>query len=193
MAISSNNSSNEIFLIGLIGLILYFILFFISFYNLFNLINKFLLKKLFYYLIILMCLFEFPRYIIMLYSKEYHSLLCYSLHILGSYIFFILITIIILMWSILLELGVITTLLYSKSSIILIDIILGLISIVTIIFCMKSKSLIDFFDSTIYEVYVFIECFSVLFYSGIISIYGIRLVLRLNYFILYLYNLFLIL
>ena len=176
MGVSSETSNNETFLVGLIGLILFSFLFFLSLINYYY--TKKNITKFFFFFFILMSILELPQYFIMILTLNYHSLWGYSCHILASYLFFLSLSIVILIWSVLLELDVITLVLYSKNGILLIDILLGGVAIVTMIFCLNATSLKSFFNSVIYEIYIFIECFSVLAYTGIIAIYGIKLVLR---------------
>jgi hypothetical protein len=130
----------------------------------------------------LMAILELPRYLLMIISQDYHSQWGYSCHILANYLFFLLITIVIWILVAVLELDLqqqILILLYSKHGIYGINIGLFVTSVVEIILCLLSSSLESYFDSLAYEIYVFIECLTVLFYIGIITAYGIRIVLRL--------------
>jgi hypothetical protein len=173
----------ETVLVGSVGLSLFLLLFLFAIVS-YGQSSKSLSQCLFLSLSF-MSLLELPRYLLMIIYRDYNSTWAYSCHILANYFFFLCLTFVLFMWGFLLELDhYLSTILYSKSGLIITNILLALTAVIEIFYCLFfSSSLSSYFESIVYEIYVLIECGSVILYIGIMTVYGVRLVLRFRQYI----------
>lgn len=167
----------ETFAVGVIGVSLFTILLLISLVNLRRASKQ--LAVLFFSCIMIMCILEFPRYIVMIVLRRYVSTLAYSCHILASCIYFLCVSLVCFMWAWLLELGKYTNILYGRYGVLCVNVMVGAVALSMCALCVMSSSLHSFFDSTAFIIYTSTEVLALIFYTGIVSFFGIRLVLRL--------------
>jgi hypothetical protein len=78
-----------------------------------------------------------------------------------------------------LQFGVYSSFIYRGSGVIATNIILAIISLITIVYCLQSASLSQFLASVVYYVYILFEVIENLFYSLAVAVLGIKLVYRL--------------
>ena len=133
----SEPSAVESQIVGIIGVLLYGFIFVVSVVNLWR--SEKLMPRYFFLAMTLMATLELPRYIVMVIFRSYTSTLAYSCHIIASYLYFLCVSLVCLMWCWLLELGVYTNVLYSKSGLLLANVALGLSAIIACSFCIVSK------------------------------------------------------
>ena len=103
-------SPGEYLSIGIIGLFLYSIIITLSSLSLARLLsnnnnNKSKSTKRFFSCILVMALFELPRYILMIITRSYTSEIAYCCHIVAGFFFFLAFSIVCFQWSVLLQLG----------------------------------------------------------------------------------------
>jgi hypothetical protein len=171
-----NPLPEEIFVVGIIGVSLFAIILVLSLYNL--TIASQPLAALFFWTMTLMSILECPRYIVMIAMKEYVSTYAYSCHILASCLYFMCVSLVCFMWARLLELGKYSNVLYSKWGVLTINIIVGILALTMSAMCIMSSSLHNFFESTAFIVYTLSEVVALTFYSGVVAVFGVRLLSR---------------
>lgn len=170
-------SSQEIYVVGWFGLSIFSILVLYSTILLYF-SPKILLPRLFFISIILSSVLDLPRYIFMVIDREYTSIVAYACHILSNYFFFLSLTLVCVVWAHLLQFGSYTSFIYRGRGVILTNFILAIISIISFLYCLKSTSLEQFLDSTVYSIYRGVEVIENLFYSIVVAFFGIKLVIR---------------
>ena len=167
----------ETFIVGVMGVSLFGMLLLMSLGNLKKASKP--LAILFFCTMMLMCFLELPRYVVMIVTRKYESTLAYSCHILASCLYFLSVSLVCFMWAWLLEMGKSSiNILYSKTGVLSVNIIVGTVALTMCVLCIMSPDLDDFFHSTAFIVYTSSEVIALVFYSGIVAMFGIRLLLR---------------
>jgi hypothetical protein len=168
-------SSLEIFIVGVIGVALYCFVLSVSVVNLFKTTKA--ISKYFFIAMSCLALLEMPRFIAMIIEREYASVFAYSFHVLATYLNFLCVSLVCLMWSWLLELGQYTNIIYSRNGriVIITNFVFAVSCITACTFALMSSSLDDFFNSDMYFTFVCVEAVYVVFYAGVIAIFGVRL------------------
>mmetsp|Transcript_20843 Transcript_20843/g.29977 ORF Transcript_20843/g.29977 Transcript_20843/m.29977 type:complete len:415 (-) Transcript_20843:76-1320(-) len=134
--------------------------------------------KIFFILMLLMCVFEVPRFLVIAVKMEYASRSLYIVHIVSSMFFFGAFSVVCVQWSGLLKLGVYISIVYSMGGLLTANVVFGLSDLVAIIMCGLSSSLHDFFKSSFFEAYTFIDTIKNLMYSGFLAFYGVKLIVK---------------
>jgi hypothetical protein len=138
--------------------------------------NKF--SKIFFLSMLLVCLFEIPRFLSIAITTNYQSKLFYIFHLFSSIFFFGSFTIVCLQWSSLLKLGTYISVIYSFKGVLISNILFILIDFIAMIICGLSSSLHSFFRSAFFEWFTFIDTFKNLLYSSLLFFYGVKLILK---------------
>lgn len=132
----------------------------------------------FFYLLLVMCLFEIPRYLTICIFEDYNSRMTYVCHIFASTIYFAAFSIVCSQWAGLLQLGMIAGYIYSNSGLFFANIFFGLFDFIAAIFCLAADDLEMFFESFPFAVYILVDAVKTTFYSALLAYYGIKLVLK---------------
>ena len=132
----------------------------------------------FYIGICLMALCELPRYFEFALKREYVSRIGYAFHILGGTFFFVSLCVVCFLWANILKLGPMLSLIYSKKGLGMAIVILGSVQVGAICACLSSSSLVRFFHSTFFIIFVVEEILQSLIYSTGLWIYGLQLIFR---------------
>jgi hypothetical protein len=170
-------SKDEFLLTGLFGAALYiFLATIILSVLLKHPKNKF--SKVFFVSMLLVCLFEIPRFLSIAITTNYQSKLFYIFHLFSSIFFFGAFTIVCLQWSSLLKLGTYVSIIYSFKGVLISNLLFILIDIIAMIVCGLSSSLHSFFRSTFFEWFTFLDTFKNLLYSSLLFFYGFKLILK---------------
>jgi hypothetical protein len=168
----------ETFIVGCIGVFIFSLLTLVAAIG-FCRSPRVLLTRLFFISSFLSSSLDIPRYVLMIISGEYTSIIAYALHIFSNYFFFLSLTLVCIVWAHLLQFGVYSSFIYRGSGVIATNIILAIISLITIVYCLQSASLSQFLASVVYYVYILFEVIENLFYSLAVAVLGIKLVYRL--------------
>lgn len=171
-----NPLPNETFGVGIVGVSLFGIICFLAMYNL--TIASQPLAILFFFTMTIMSVLECPRYIVMIATKEYESTYAYSCHILASCLYFMCVSLVCFMWARLLELGKYSNVLYSKWGVVTINITVSILALTMSVLCIMSSSLQNFFESTAFIIYTLSEVIALTFYTGVVALFGVRLLYR---------------
>lgn len=83
-----------------------------------------------------------------------------------------------LQWSSLLKLGSYVKVLFSVNMIVAINVLFILFDLIAIIMCAKESSLVDFFESFFFYIYIFGDALKNIFFSLLLAFYGIRLIIK---------------
>jgi hypothetical protein len=137
-------------------------------------------SKIFFKLLMIMCLLELPRYLVIAILKDYNSRVTYVLHIIASTIYFSSFSVVCYQWSGLLQLGMFAGYMYSLHGLIIANIIFGLFDCIAIGYCLQSTSLTDYFQSIPYAIYIITDTLKSIIYSILLSYYGIKLILKFH-------------
>lgn len=181
MADEYSPSPEEFVATGVVGVLLYFSVLIFAFISVCRDIKSKSTKR-FFFSMILMAVFEFPRYFAMAISKAYTSRTAYCFHIFGGIFFFIAFSIVCFQWSRLLQLGSYFRAVYSVRGLVASNIAFGIVDIVAVAACATSSSLESFFESDEFEAITFIEGVRNCVYSTFLAYYGVKLVRRFWHF-----------
>ena len=140
--------------------------------------SKTLQNRLFYLSLALTAVLELPRYALMAKNKDYLSTSGYALHILAGIFFFICLAIIAKTFADILELGALSKMIYGKKGLTIAVIVHIAVNLSALIYCSQSKSLGSFFESIYYRFYVMFDITQNLFYSCVLTVFGLRLIYR---------------
>lgn len=168
-------------IVGIIGILIYSIILFLSIFILLS--RKFskqqYISQVFYLSSILMSLLEYPRFIQFITENQYTSKVAYAFHIISSYLFFTMFTIVCYQWSSLLDLDSYSKSLYNKPSLLIANLAFLCNDLQAIIYLGSTNgSLMDFFESIDYGIYTIIDGIRNLVYSSILTYYGVILISR---------------
>ena len=169
-------SALETYALGLIGVILYATI--LSFAMLYLLKSTIRIVQLFFLSVVLMCCLEFPRYVLMMITHTYVSTWAYGCHIFAGYFFFLSLTSVCIVWTGLLELGPYSKVIYGTRGIVVANAFNAAMCIIAFSFAMVARSLKDFFESDIYQIYILSEILENLFYSTALASIGVKLIFR---------------
>ena len=124
---------------------------------------------------------ELPRYIIFTIDRRYTSQLGYALHMLGGLFYFFSLSIVCYMWSCIVNLGTVSTWLYSKPGLVAANLVLGSVLIYACVACLQASSLSDFFHSDLFILFVAEEIVQSLLYTAGLSLYGVSMIYKLKH------------
>mmetsp|Transcript_33248 Transcript_33248/g.48108 ORF Transcript_33248/g.48108 Transcript_33248/m.48108 type:complete len:482 (-) Transcript_33248:92-1537(-) len=182
-------SSIENRITGVVGLFIFLVLFTLSIIWLLarrgksqaiNKINK--STKSYFTCIMIMSLFELPRYLFLAIQGSYTSRTAYCCHIVGGIFFFVAFSILCRQWSGLLRLGAYFRVLYGIHGLVVSNLFFATVDIIGIIACASSPSLESFFVSIAFTIFTFIEGCRNVVYSVFLTFYGLKLISRFWYF-----------
>ena len=173
--------SGEYVVTGVLGMLLYISIIYFSIQSV-NLGIKSKSTKRFFFCLIVMALFEIPRFMAMAVEGDYNSEVAYCFHILAGTFFFAAFSLVCRQWSGLLQLGSYFRAVYGRNGLIVANILFGIVDLVAVIACGTASSLSSFFSSTGFEVITFIEGVRNCVYSIFLAYYGIKLVKRFWHF-----------
>ena len=91
-------TADEMELTGAIGILLYVTILVLASFALFRGVKS-VQTMYFFYAMLIMAIFELPRYVALNSDKQYTCVLCYACHIFGSLFFFIAFSIVAYQWS----------------------------------------------------------------------------------------------
>lgn len=172
-------SEGEYIAIGTFGVILFLVIICLAIFYLTNR-SKSYENKIFYSSIIIMSIFELPRYFDLIVTQTYTSTSCYAVHIVADMFFFVCIAMVVLTFAHILELGPSVSVIYSKRGLVVAGVMQGIINLTAVIYCASAESLHDFFLSSVYLVFTIFDVVQNLFYSSVLTIYGCRLIISFN-------------
>jgi hypothetical protein len=135
--------------------------------------------KLFFAVLAIMSVLELPRYIFLIVNESYSCVGCYAVHIVADWLFFICLAVVSLTFARILELGAYAAILYSKRGIIIAVIIQFGVDLAALIVCCQSTTLSLFFSTKMYTAFTIIDILQNCTYTGLLSFYGVKLILRL--------------
>lgn len=138
--------------------------------------------KRFFFLVIVMALFEIPRFSAMAIEADYISTGAYCCHIMAGTFFFIAFSIVCRQWSGLLQLGSYFRAVYGRHGLILANIVFAIVDFLAMIDCAMSEDLSAYFNSAAFVVITFIEGVRNCVYSVFLAYYGVKLVRRFWHF-----------
>ena len=136
----------------------------------------------FFFLVIVMALFEIPRFSAMAIEADYISTGAYCFHIMAGTFFFIAFSIVCRQWSGLLQLGSYFRAVYGRHGLILANIVFAIVDLLAVIDCAMSEDLSSYFNSAAFVVITFIEGVRNCVYSVFLAYYGVKLVRRFWHF-----------
>lgn len=172
----------ENFATGLVGIFLYVLVLFFACISM-RLGFKIVSTKRFFLSIILMSLFELPRYFSLAITREYESKIGYCFHIIAGVFFFIAFSIVCLQWSDLILLGSsYFRVVYGYHGLLFANIFFIIVDIIAIVLCLRSHTLNVFFDSVAFEILTLLEALRNVVYSILLAYYGMKLVNRFWHF-----------
>lgn len=166
---------------GVIGILLYILIIYFAIASV-KLGIKSKSTKRFFFSVIVMALFEIPRFLMMAINADYNSKPAYCFHILAGIFFFIAFSIVCRQWSGLLQLRSYFRAVYGRGGLILSNILFAIVDFVAVIACGTAPSLSSFFSSTGFVVITFIEGVRNCVYSIFLAYYGVKLVRRFWHF-----------
>ena len=140
--------------------------------------SKTLLNRLFYLSLGLTAVLELPRYSLMVKDKGYSSTSGYASHILAGVFFFICLAIIAKTFADILELGALSKMIYGKKGLTIAVIVHIAVDLSAFIYCCQAQSLGSFFESIYYRFYVIFDITQNIFYSCVLTVFGLRLIFR---------------
>jgi hypothetical protein len=170
-------------IVGIVGILLYATVFGVAAYIFYEglSLNANYLLQIFLTMLMVMSIFEMPRYICLSIYDEYDSQSAYTCHIIAGGFFFIAFSIVCHKWCHLLKAGenYILALVYGTWGLTIANILFAVDDIVAIVSCESADSLMDFFNSSDFLAYTLLEGMRNIMYSSFLSYYGIMLVNRL--------------
>jgi hypothetical protein len=143
---------------------------------------KSLSTRQFFITMLVMSLFELPRYFDLAVDASYTSIACYCFHIVAGPFFFLGYSIVCWQWSGLLELGSYFKAVYGYNGLLVVNVAFVIIDFTGLIICATCPSLATYFASTAFVVLTFLEACRNLIYSSFLSFYGLKLVRRFSQF-----------
>jgi hypothetical protein len=132
----------------------------------------------FYVCILLLAVFELPRYCAIAAAGAYTSVPCYAMHILSGICYFAALALVGYSFANLLELGQYVSLLYSKRGLLAAVAVHATVDFAAFVECLRSRSLAVFFTSTAYAFFIAWDIAQNLLYSSLLLYFGVRLVAR---------------
>jgi hypothetical protein len=171
--------ASEFLAVGIIGILLYFSILFYASYIFLSEKNS-LNKTVFYGSMMLMAIFESPRFFYLAIYQDYFSQIGYALHALSGIFYFICLAIIGLIFANILELGEYSMLIYSKRGLSVTVITHTIVHLAAVGYCIQAASLAEFFGSPFYQFFIVFDIFQNLVYSGVLVVFGLRLITRFN-------------
>lgn len=123
---------------------------------------------------------ELPRYFVFTIQGTYTSQVAYALHMLAGLFYFFALSIVCYMWSCIVNLGAIASLLYSKKGLVVANIFLGSILLFACVACLRSSSLSSFFHSDLFILFVAQEIVQSMLYTAGLALYGVSMILKLR-------------
>ena len=111
-------------------------------------------------------------------TQKYDWRSLYIIHIISGGVFFASFSIVCLQWSSLLKLGSYVKALFGVQVIISINVAFIILDLIAIIMCARESSLVDFFESDFFYVYIFGDALKNLFFSFLLAFNGVRLVIK---------------
>jgi hypothetical protein len=173
--------ASEFLAIGIIGILLYFSILFYALYIFLSQIKQYSLNKtIFYGSMVLMAVFECPRFFYLAIYQDYFSQIGYALHALSGIFYFICLAIIGLIFANILELGEYSMLIYSKRGLSITVITHTIVHLLTVGYCVQASSLAEFFGSPFYQFFIVFDIMQNLVYSGVLVVFGLRLITRFD-------------
>jgi len=169
---------NEYYITGYCGVVVFVTVFVMGIRGLRA--TEHIISKYFFIGISLMAICELPRYILFSVNDEYESRVAYAFHILGGAFFFASLSSVCYMWSCVLQLGPVSSLAYSKNGLLLVNLVVATIQAYSFVACLTSPSLSQFFHSNLFVAFVVEEILQSLIYSTGLSIFGAKLIIRLQ-------------
>lgn len=136
----------------------------------------------FFITILVMSIFELPRYFALAVDAQYTSVTCYCFHIVAGPFFFLGYSIVCWQWSGLLELGSYFKAVYGYNGLLVVNVAFVITDFTGLIICATSPSLAAYFASTAFIVITFLEACRNLVYSTFLTFYGLKLVRRFSQF-----------
>ena len=165
--------------VGVFGIILFSLIAIISVYSFIFRVTTARAVKLFFAVMAIMSVLELPRYIFLIVNGSYSCVGCYAVHIVADWLFFICLAVVSLTFARILELGAYAAILYSKRGIIIAVIIQFGVDLAALIVCCQSTTLSLFFSTKMYTAFTIIDILQNCTYTGLLSFYGVKLILRL--------------
>ena len=169
-------ASTEYLITGCCGILIFFYGFVLAIFGYFS--AKSSSSQLFFLGIAGMCSLELPRYFALAIHQEFTSRIAYGFHILGGAFFFISLCTVCNMWSSILRLGKIASMIYSQTGLTIAACALGSIQLAVFCVCVTSTSLEDFMHSNVYVAFVVEEICQNLIYSAGLFLFGVKLIVR---------------
>jgi hypothetical protein len=171
----------EYLAVGIIGIFLYLL---ILYFSIASMLLGFRSKstKRFFGTIMIMSLLELPRYFALAVDESYTSKTTYCFHIFAGIFFFLAFSIVCRQWSGLLQLGSYFRVVYGYHGLLISNILFAVMDIISVVLCATSRSLDEYFDSTSFEVFTFMQAIRNCIYSIFLTYYGLKLVQRFGHF-----------
>ena len=135
----------------------------------------------FYFSVFISSCLEIPRYALFVTDAEYTSRASYACHMLAGLFYFFSLSIVCYMWSCVVNLGTLSTLIYSLSGLVVANVFLGSVLIFAAVACLTASSLSDFFHSDLFILFVAEEIVQSLLYTTGLTLYGVRMIFKLQY------------
>lgn len=136
--------------------------------------------RLFFLAIFITAACEIPRYLMFAIEGKYTSRVAYAFHMLAGLFYFFALSIVCYMWSCIVDLGTLSSLLYSKNGLVGANIFLGSILIYACVACLTASSLSDFFHSDLFILFVAQEIVQSLLYTAGLTLYGVSMIYKLR-------------
>jgi hypothetical protein len=111
-------------------------------------------------------------------TQKYDWRSLYIIHIISGGLFFAAFSIVCIQWSSLLKFGSYVKILFSRNVIIIINFLFIILDLAAIVMCAMESSLVDFFESDFFYVYIFGDALKNISFSLLLAFYGIRLIMK---------------
>jgi hypothetical protein len=174
-------SPAEYFVVGIVGSICFLLVGMVAVYSFYR-GNRNEMTYYFFVCMILTCILEEPRFIVMAATKSYSSRTTYVCHLLASAAFFAGFSCVCYQWKGLLHLGTYSRLVYSAKGIVVVNTIFGCIDIIAVMGCSFSTSLQSYFLSPIFTAFTLLDALKNVIFAAYLSYYGLRLIFRFRRF-----------
>lgn len=166
---------------GVLGLIVFCSVILIAYRGFLTTSHSHLHLRIFFLSILVSAAFELPRYIMFTKDGRYTSKAGYAMHMFAGLFYFLSLSIVCYMWSCIVHLGTVSTLLYSKHGLIAANMLLGSVLLAASISCLTASSLSSFFHSDLFILFVAEEIIQSLLYTAGLTLYGVSMIYKLKY------------
>jgi hypothetical protein len=165
---------------GVFGMVIFFLVLALACRGFFMTSHTHTHLRCFFLAIFLTAACELPRYFVFTIKGTYSSQLAYAFHMLAGLFYFFSLSIVCYMWSCIVDLGSLSSWLYSKPGLVAANIFLGSILVYACAACLSAASLSDFFHSDLFILFVAQEIVQSLLYTAGLALYGVSMIYKLR-------------